>query len=142
MRSTLFTLPLLGLPVPAFGVMMMLGVVLGMWWASKRAEKVHCDGEFIMNLGLMILLSSIAGARLFYVIHYLDRFTPAFEDSFIKGVFGMINVRQGGLEFYGGFLAAVAAVVVYLRYRQVSLRLCLDILVPSVALGLAFGRIG
>lgn len=136
MRTTLFTIPFVGLDVPAFGVMMMLGVVIGTWWASKRAEKVKCDGELIVNLGLLILVSSIIGARLFYVIHYWnERFAG-------QGLLSIINVRRGGLEFYGGFIGAVVAVAAVLWYRKLSLRLYLDIMVPSLALGLAFGRMG
>lgn len=135
MRSTLFTIPFINLDVPAFGVMMMLGVVCGVWWASKRAERVKCDGELVVNLGLLILLSSIAGARLFYVIHYWEKFKGG---SF----FDMINVRNGGLEFYGGFISGLLAIFIYFRIRKLSLRLYFDILAPSVALGMAFGRLG
>jgi len=135
-RSTLFTIPGIDLPVPAFGVMMMLGFLSGTWWASKRAERVKCDGELVVNLCLLILISSIICARIFYVVHYWD------EKFAGRGLLNIINVRQGGIEFYGGFIGAVLATVLYLRYRGLSLRLYLDILTPSLALGLAFGRIG
>jgi phosphatidylglycerol:prolipoprotein diacylglycerol transferase len=116
--------------------MMMLGFLIGTWWASKRADKVKCDAEFVVNLCLIILISSIIGARFFYVVHYWD------EKFAGKGLWTIINVRQGGIEFYGGFIGAVLATVIVLRRRGLSLRLYLDILTPSVAMGLAFGRIG
>lgn len=135
-RSTLFTIPGIDLPVPAFGMMMMLGFLIGTWWASKRAEKVKCDGELVVNLCLLILVSSIICARIFYVVHYWD------EKFAGRGLWTAINVRQGGIEFYGGFIGAVLATILFLRWRGLSLRLYLDILAPSVALGLAFGRLG
>jgi phosphatidylglycerol:prolipoprotein diacylglycerol transferase len=54
----------------------------------------------------------------------------------------MLDVTSGGLEFYGGFIAAVAAVILYALIKRRSIRWYLDILAPSIMLGLAFGRMG
>jgi phosphatidylglycerol:prolipoprotein diacylglycerol transferase len=54
----------------------------------------------------------------------------------------VIDIREGGLEFLGGFLGAAIAVTAYGVIRRQSLRLFLDILAPSAMWGLAFGRVG
>ena len=79
----------------------------------------------------------ILGARVFYVIHYLSTFLQA-----PNPILAMINLTAGGLEFYGGFLLAVLAVFIYLRVKKLSFRWYMDILAPSIMIGLAFGRVG
>jgi hypothetical protein len=54
----------------------------------------------------------------------------------------LLDVRKGGLEVYGGFIAVVVLVLGYLWWRKHSIRWYLDIIAPSAALGMAIGRIG
>ena len=62
------------------------------------------------------------------------------------GFIAALKITSGGLTVYGGLILATALVVpylIYLRYRQgVNPLKLLDILAPSLALGLAFGRLG
>src|SRR5690606_24018629 len=56
---------------------------------------------------------------------------------------GIVDVRRGGLEFYGGLVLATVLAPLWLKFRErVSVRWYQDIVAPSVALGLAIGRIG
>ncbi len=63
-----------------------------------------------------------------------------------RGFIDALKVTSGGLTAYGGMLLAAALIVaylVYLRYRHgVNPLKMVDIVAPSLALGLAFGRIG
>src|SRR5205814_7317056 len=54
----------------------------------------------------------------------------------------VLNMRSGGLTYYGGFLLAFPAVVLYGVYKKVPLRLGMDIVAPCLMVGLGFGRIG
>jgi phosphatidylglycerol:prolipoprotein diacylglycerol transferase len=98
--------------------------------------RVKADPDLVVNLGFAALLASVVGARLFYVLHYWD-------DHFAgRGLWAVLNVTAGGLEFYGGFLGALAAGLGYMLYRRVSVRLYLDIVVPSIMFGMSMARIG
>jgi len=90
----------------------------------------------------------VGGARLFYVIHYWDNFARQPHP-----LLSVINFRQGGLEFLGGFVCATLAILIYLlaprrqpdgsRARAaLPIRLYLDVLSPSLIWGLAITRIG
>jgi len=135
MHPTLFHLG--PIPIRSYGFMMMLGFLAAVITSSRRAKKCGADPEFVTNLALLSLLSGVIGARIFYVVHHW----PAFAVSG-NPLFAIINLTAGGLEFYGGFLAAVACVYIYLRRKNKSIRWYLDILAPAIMLGLAFGRIG
>jgi prolipoprotein diacylglyceryl transferase len=135
MHPTLFHLG--PIPIQSYGFMMMIGFLVAINLASRRARKSGADEEFVVNLGLLSLISGIVGARVFYIAHHWSQFAGASNP-----IVAMINLTAGGLEFYGGFLTAVAAVILYVRLKKRSLRWYLDILAPSIMIGLAFGRIG
>lgn len=124
------------LQIRSYGLMLMIGFLGGTWWATRRAVRTKANPELIVNLGFVALVTSIVGARLFYVIHYWD------EHFAGRGLMTVVNITQGGLEFYGGFLGAFLGVMIYLWRAGVSLRLYLDIIAPSLAFGLAVTRIG
>jgi len=125
------------IPIRSYGFMIMIGFLVAVHLAGRRARKVGADEEFVLNLGLLALVVGIIGARAFFVIHRLPQFLAQ-----PNPVLAMLNIIGGGLEFYGGFLSAVVAVIIYLRLKKKSIRWYLDILAPSIMLGLAFGRIG
>ncbi len=135
MCPTLFTIPWLNLPIRGYGLMLMVAFLAGTWWASRRAGRVKQDPDFVVNLGFVALLCSVVGARIFYVVHYWERFAGT-------GVWNIINLTAGGLEFYGGFIGAMVGILAFMLVKRVSVRLYLDILAPSLMLGMAAARVG
>jgi phosphatidylglycerol:prolipoprotein diacylglycerol transferase len=82
----------------------------------------------------------VVGARLMYVVHYWNQFRSrgTAADVFIAA----IDIRKGGVEYYGGFVLVILGVLYYLWRWKHSIRWYLDIVAPSAAMGLAIGRIG
>lgn len=136
MWPTLFKIPWINLPIRSYGFMLMVGFLGGTWWAARRASRVKCDPDFVINLGFLSLIASVVGSRIFYVIHYWD------EHFAGRGLWAIIDISAGGLEFYGGFVGALLAILVYMKLRKVSIRLYLDIITPSLMFGMAMARIG
>jgi len=136
MIPTVFTIPWLNIPIRGYGLMLMIGFLAATWWAARRAARVKCDPDLIINMGFVALIAAVVGARVFYVLHYWER---NFAD---RGLLAVFDITEGGMEFYGGFIGAFIAVVTFLWFKGVSLRLYLDIMVPSVMLGMGIARIG
>ncbi|MCD4675170.1 MAG: prolipoprotein diacylglyceryl transferase, partial [Desulfobacula sp.] len=90
--------------------------------------------QTISDIFFVILVSAIIGARLLYVLINFGSFKNSLVDIF--------KIWNGGLVFFGGFLAAVAAMAVYLKMRNLNFWKITDIISPGVALGHAMGRIG
>ncbi len=134
MHPDLFTIPGIGLTIPSFGAMVLLGFLAATFTAFHRARKLRADPDIILNLGFLILIFSTIGARAFYVIHYWDQYASNPRD--------ILNLRGGGFEFYGGFLGAFAACYLYIWLKGLSRRLYADILAPSLLLAMGIGRIG
>jgi len=141
MMPVIFRIPFLGRDIPSYGLMMMIGFMLAIVWAARRAAKSKANPDVVLNCGFIALIAGVVGCRFMYVVHYWDQFKNRGDAGQV--FMAIIDVTKGGLEFYGGFILTVIAVVIWLRWREkVSLRWYLDILAPSAALGLAFGRIG
>ena len=76
----------------------------------------------------------MVGARIFFVVHYYDRFRDNPLD--------VLKIWQGGLEFLGGVVLALFVIGFYLRRNKMPVRRCLDVMAVGLMIALAFGRIG
>ncbi len=141
MKPVVFTIPFLNWDIPGYGLMLMLGFLISIWWATRRAEKSGADPEVILNVGFLALVGGVVGCRIMYVVHYWEQF--ASRGSAWDIFLAVVDIRKGGLEFYGGFILTILMTLLWLRFKErVSIRWYLDIMAPSAALGLAIGRIG
>ncbi len=116
--------------------MLMIGFLGGTWWAARRALRVKCDPDFVINMGFVALIASVIGARVFYVLHYWDTHFAG------RGLWAAVDITQGGMEFYGGFLGGVFALLAYMLIKRAPIRLYLDIVAPSIMFGMGVTRIG
>jgi phosphatidylglycerol:prolipoprotein diacylglycerol transferase len=138
MHPELFHIPIIDHPVKSYGAMLTLGFLTGVWLSIRRAERLKCDPDLVLNLGFICLVCGVAGARLFYVLHYWE---TSFANQPVP-LWSALNCTAGGLEYYGGLIGAMVGCVGYILIKRASLRLYLDILTPAAAWGLAFGRMG
>jgi len=125
------------LPIYSYGVMLMLGFLAALFLAKRRARRVGMDPTLMLDVALVTLLCGVFGARLFYVIEFRE--TYAQQGG---GLLHLFKVWEGGLVFYGGFLCATVGILLFARVKRLSLARLLDVLAPSVMIGLAFGRVG
>lgn len=119
-----------------YGVLVAIGFVVGLWTASRRALHAGIRSETVADLGPWLLLGTLVGARALYVVSYWR------EDFAGKPFWELFNIRGGGMVYYGGFIGASLACVLYVRLKKLALWKIADILAPSIALGYAIGRIG
>src|SRR3990170_2572493 len=135
----------LHLPVHTYGVALATGFVAAIALAQHQARRVGQDAERIGALAFWVLLSALVGSRVYYVL-------VSWTDYFGEGTW-LLNTRlgriprvlafwEGGLVFYGGFIAATAASFIYLRHYRMRFLPYADTIIPSVALGHFFGRLG
>lgn len=135
MYPELFKIPGTNIVVPSYGALVMIGFLIATWWMARRSMKVKVDPDIALNLGFVILITSTIGARAFYVIHY-------WETKFAHQPAQIFNLRAGGMEFYGGFIASFIACALYLLMKRASLRLFADLVTPSLLFAMGVGRIG
>jgi len=117
-----------------YGLFVGLGFLAAVTFAGKRAESRGIVKDNMTDLFFVILISSVIGARLLYVLLNFQDFSGDF--------FSVFKIWTGGLVFYGGFIAALIASFVYVKRKGLSLGKTADILAPAIALGHALGRLG
>lgn len=117
-----------------YGVLIATAFFLGLALAARQARIEGEDPQKIMDLSFYILISAIVGSRLLYiVVEYKE---------YISNPLRIFKVWEGGLVFYGGFIMAMAVVIIYVRRHEMNLWKVGDILAPSVAIGQGVGRLG
>jgi phosphatidylglycerol:prolipoprotein diacylglycerol transferase len=141
MHQVLFRIPWLDLPIYSYGLMMVIGFVCAIQLAQYLSKRYGIDPEIFVNAGLIALVTGVVGARLSHVIENFHQYTDP-SRSIWANFFDAINIRSGGLTYYGGFLLAFPALVLYAMHKKVPLRLAMDIAAPCIVIGLGFGRIG
>ena len=118
----------------SYGVMVAIGFGLAIYLAWRQARREGIDPERFLDLTLWVMIAGLAGARLLYVLVSWREFAAAPWDA--------LKVWQGGLVFYGGFILALAAMVLFCRRHRLPVWKVLDVSAPYAALGHAIGRVG
>ena len=129
-----------GLPIRGYGVMLLAGGAVGVAMAALRARQVGLDPEIIFSLAFWLFIGGILGARLFYVVEYWEQRFSHYD--FRQRIFEILNFPQGGLVVYGALFGAGIAFVMFARKHRLPILPLADLIAPSLAFGLALGRIG
>lgn len=140
MHPVLFTIPLINFPIHAYGFMLALSFLFGIWLASSRAKRAGLDPVVIADVGFWVIVAAIIGSRAYYVALHFEEFRGdllAIVNPFHHGMVGI-----GGLVMYGGFIGAILAAVVYFYRRKIPFRPYADASAPAIALGVTLTRIG
>lgn len=120
--------------IHTYGFFSALGFLLAIYLGWRRAGREGLPQDKFLDLAFWILLAGIAGARALYVIVSWHEFSGR--------PLAIFKLWEGGLVFYGGFVLAVLAAVVYIRLQGLPLWKTADVCAPYIALGHAVGRIG
>jgi len=80
---------------------------------------------------------------MFFVIQYWHEFYNQLQPPDLITLIGRIlKFTEGGLVVYGSLIGAMLAYLIVLHRRQLPKLATLDLFVPGLAIGLAFGRLG
>ncbi len=130
--------------VTSYGVALTIAFALGIWVAQRRAAERGIDEERVLNVCMLILVTSIVGARLLWVATHVDQFQPPngswvdVHNPFHGGSFAGF----AGLSVLGGVVLSTVAALAFMRWRGLPVLKTADVLAPSVALGEGITRIG
>ena len=122
--------------LPTYGFLVSLGVLIGLWVSVRNSERLGIDGDKSWNLGILVVLCGIVGAKVLYVVNEWSYYS-AHPSEILS-----INTLQAGGVFSGGLLAAFVAAALYVwKHRMPPLGTC-DAFAPGLALGHSIGRLG
>jgi phosphatidylglycerol:prolipoprotein diacylglycerol transferase len=124
-----------------YGVLMMLAFVIGAAIAARHVERRNLDGNTVWDGLLWVLIGAVIGARLYYVFIQSPR-GPEGLGRYLANPLEIINVMEGGLHIFGGFIGGTLAVLLYVRRRRLPLAVYLDGAALGLPLGQAIARLG
>lgn len=133
--TTFPEIPLGPLTLRTFGLMVALGVLVGTWIGAKVADdRWHVPREDTYRLATRMVIAALIGARLTWDVTHWDQ---------IENPIDLIAVWEGGLQFSGGFIAAVLVGIPVVRHWRGHIGWGVaDSFLYGLAAGLAIGRIG
>ncbi|GAB4139301.1 prolipoprotein diacylglyceryl transferase family protein [Thermopirellula anaerolimosa] len=136
--------PAYGLPIRGYGTMLLLAVAAALSLAMHRAKRRGLDPNVVINLAFWIILPGIVGARLFHVIEYWPiHYGPVLRQQGLPAALAaVINISAGGLVVYGSLIGGLIGGVAFILRYGFPFWATLDLISPSLALGLAIGRLG
>ncbi|MEW6201182.1 MAG: prolipoprotein diacylglyceryl transferase [bacterium] len=122
------------LTIHSYGVMLALAFLAGILWARREARAAGMPPEWILDAGVYVIVLSILFGRLLYVI--LD------INYYLQHPSEIINIQMGGLSLHGGVAGGALGVMYFCWRRKVGVFKFGELVIPSLALGTAIGRIG
>lgn len=117
-----------------YGIIIAIGMLLGLGIAYYDAKRTGQNPETYVDLAIIAIITSIIGARLYYVAFRFEHY----KDNLLS----IFNLRQGGLAIYGGVIAAIITVFVFARVKKLSFPLICDTAGLGLILGQIIGRWG
>lgn len=130
------TLNIFGFNVDSYTLMMLVGVLLSLLTVLiKNHYLKKVSNQDICFLAIFVLFGALVGARLLYFITRLSDI-KSFQDVY-KYLWS-----EGGLVFYGGAIGGIAMGLLYLKIYKLPVNTFIELCIPVIPLGHAFGRIG
>lgn len=117
-----------------YGVIIMIGIICGVSYVMHRAKKEKLLEDDVLDYALIVVLTAILFARLYYVI-----FDPTPNYNTLLSVFA---IWEGGLAIYGGIIGGALAVFLVCKWKKVYFARFADMICPAVMIGQIIGRWG
>ena len=122
-----------------YGILIAAGLLLAVWFCMNQRHKYGITEDNLLDSVIWGIPCGIIGARLYYVIFYLDSFRNAEGKLDWREV---IAIWDGGLAIYGGIIAVVLVVFCLSRSGKYHLWAMMDLVVMGLLIGQAVGRWG
>ncbi|HFI0631889.1 TPA: prolipoprotein diacylglyceryl transferase [Streptococcus suis] len=117
-----------------YAICILLGLILGVYLATKEAPRKKILQDDILDFILLAFPLSIIGARIYYVAFSWSEY----KDNLLS-VFAIWN---GGIAIYGGLITGAIVLYFFTRHRFINTLDFLDVVAPSVMIAQAIGRWG
>jgi phosphatidylglycerol:prolipoprotein diacylglycerol transferase len=134
-------IPGLNLTIYSYGLLLVIAFFGAIAVAKRLGKRVGIDPDILVNALLIGLVCGVAGARISHVLENIGDYTRS-DLTVWQNLFHMIDLREGGLTFYGGLILATPVLILYGWRKKVPVRLGMDVVAIALMVGLGFGRIG
>ena len=121
--------------------MIFLAFAFGLWLGVLRGKNVGVNSNDIMDFTVWMMVSALIGARLTYVVTHWSEYAARPLDA-ISPIQSDGTIGIAGLVVLGGILFAIPTAYYFAKRRNIPFFKLTDVMMPSLAFGLAIGRVG
>ncbi|MDD5424037.1 MAG: prolipoprotein diacylglyceryl transferase [Candidatus Omnitrophica bacterium] len=118
----------------SYGAALAIAFLLAATLARRRAVSEGMDGDKMLDLFIVLIISGIIGGRLLFVLLNINEYLACPGDIF--------KLWEGGLVWYGGLITSAACGIIFMKAKGMPVLKTADLVAPYIALGQAIGRIG
>lgn len=117
-----------------YAIIIATGFMLALAFAFKNFPKFGIDPDRAIDVVFFAMIFGIIGARLYYVAFQWDMY----KDNLME----ILNIRGGGLGFYGGIIGGIIGLIIGCKLRGQNILAFLDVAGGAVLIGQGIGRWG
>ena len=146
MWPDLFRIPVIGIPIHTYGVMIVIGFLAAVFVITRLFRRLgHYENDF-MDFAFWALVGGITGARIVFVLvewkqYFIEQPFTEIGSTGIK-IPSIFALWQGGLVFWGSFLGGFVAFLIFAHKRKIPLLPFADYVIVGLPLAQMFGRLG
>jgi phosphatidylglycerol:prolipoprotein diacylglycerol transferase len=119
--------------IHSFGLMLGIGFIIASFVLTKELRRKGLDPNMGSTITLFAVIFGVIGSKMLFLIESWN--------DFIRAPISM-TFSPGGLTWYGGFLLATFAIMLYVRTKKIPfLKIC-DSAAPALMIGYGIARIG
>jgi len=120
-----------------WGAFLALAFLYALFFILTKVKKEGIDTELIISSFSWLIIGAVIGARLGYIVQFLD--------YYFSRPIEILKIWQGGMTFHGGLFGLLIAAIIYAKFVKVGSRLFLqiaDLAVLAAPISIAITRIG
>ena len=123
------TITVFGFDIAYYGIVIAIAMIVGISIAMREARRTGQDPDIYLDMLMITMVTSVIGARIYYVAFSWENY----KDDLIQ----IFNTRNGGLAIYGGIIAGIITVYVFVKIKKMNFQQVAD----TVSMGLITGQI-
>lgn len=123
-----------GFELRIYSLMYIIGLLITIYFCKRRAKSMGLKPEIMENLIIVLFISGLIGARLYYVFLKWDFYK--------HDLFEIIAVWHGGLAIHGAVIGGFIGTVIYSMYIRVRPMFTADMIAPFLLFSQGIGRFG
>lgn len=117
-----------------YAVIIAIGFALALVFAFKNFKRFGIDSDRAIDVIFFAMIFGIIGARLYFVAFQWDNY----KDNLLE----ILNIRGGGLGFYGGIIGGLIGLLIGCKVRSQNALAFLDVAGGALLIGQGIGRWG
>ncbi len=121
-------------PVRSYGLMLIIGVLVGLWMAYRRAPRYGINPDKLADLMIWLLLPGILMARATFILLNWSDYAAHPEQIW--------TIQFQGLTSFGGFIGGFLGFLGWVKFSKTPFWRAADLLSVPWLVGNAIGRVG